>query len=51
MLAAQSNDDVAQLIAERFPHCIEWKNKQGADAVCYLYEIHSPLSVTNKLFS
>ena len=33
MLAVGADDRVAQLLAERFPRCIEWRNKQGADAV------------------
>ena len=33
MLAVGADDDVAQILAERFPRCIEWRNKQGADAV------------------
>ena len=39
MLGVEVNDKVAQLLAERFPRCIEWKNKQGADAVCSLTSI------------
>ncbi|KAL9122070.1 MAG: hypothetical protein Q9187_001371 [Circinaria calcarea] len=35
MLGVGADDRVAQLLAERFPRCIEWKNKQGADAVCF----------------
>ena len=33
MLAVGADDDVAKILAERFPRCIEWRNKQGADAV------------------
>lgn len=32
-LAVESSIPVAVLLATRFPRCIPWRNKQGADAV------------------
>lgn len=32
-VAVETSEDVAELLATRFPRCIPWKNKQGADAV------------------
>jgi len=32
-LAVETSEGVAELLATRFPRCIPWKNKQGADAV------------------
>ncbi|KAL2045748.1 hypothetical protein N7G274_002179 [Stereocaulon virgatum] len=32
-IAVESSEAVATLIAMRFPRCIPWKNKQGADAI------------------
>jgi len=34
-LAVESSEEVAELLASRFPRCVAWKNKQGADAVCF----------------
>lgn len=33
LLAVETSEAVATLLATRFPRCIAWKNKQGADAV------------------
>ena len=33
LLAVETSPAVATLLATRFPRCIPWKNKQGADAV------------------
>lgn len=32
-LAVESSEAVARLLATRFPRCISFRNKQGADAV------------------
>ena len=32
-LAVETSEAVATLLATRFPRCIPWKNKQGADTV------------------
>jgi len=32
-VAVETSEQVAELLAKRFPRCIPWKNKQGADAV------------------
>ena len=33
LIAVETSQAVATLLATRFPRCIPWKNKQGADAV------------------
>ncbi|MCJ1314457.1 hypothetical protein MMC25_008139, partial [Agyrium rufum] len=45
-LAVKANEELAQSIAERFPRCIDWRNKQGADALMLaaLHNAHSLLS-------
>jgi len=32
-LAVETSEAVAELLASKFPRCIEWKNKAGADTV------------------
>lgn len=41
LLAVETSEAVATLLATRFPRCIPWKNKQGADSVWHL----SPFSI------
>ena len=53
-LAVETSEAVATLLATRFPRCIPWKNKQGADTVnaFFLFRILAitlPVSKTNSL--
>lgn len=44
LIAVETSEAVATLLATRFARCIPWKNQQGADAVRPLRPPLNPLS-------
>ena len=49
-LAVETSVPIAVFLATKFPQCIPWKNKQGADVVRYLFHICLYKSATDLLY-